>query len=341
MARWLGFVYGLVCYAIFFLTFLYAVGFVAGVGVPRSIDAGPTTTLPIALAIDGLLLTVFAVQHSGMARPAFKRWWTRIVPRTIERSTYVLASSLALALLFWQWRPLPQLVWNVQGAAARSLLWGVSAAGWLTVLLGTFMVSHAHLFGLSQVWDGLHGRAPRNPPFQTRWLYRYRAASADARLPDRVLGDADDDRRPSAVRRRRHAATSWSPRWRFEERDLARHLGEPYRRYRQRVPAFVPRWDTRCRRARAQRQRSDFLTLEAGQRRRRRTASGDGDGSPSQRKRSRSMRPAGPKTTPSASRRWRCRPSAGPGSARGLTSPRALTTRCQGISEPSGSPCRA
>ena len=132
MSKVLSFAYGLVCYAIFLATFLYAIGFVAGVGVPRSIDSGHAAGGLSSLLIDLGLLSLFAVQHSVMARPWFKERWTRLMPHAIERSTYVFASSLALALLFWQWRPLPQLVWAADAPALRALLQGLGALGWLS-----------------------------------------------------------------------------------------------------------------------------------------------------------------------------------------------------------------
>src|SRR6185503_16882679 len=142
---------------LFLATFLYAVGFVGGFGVPRSLDSTATGPLGVALAVDLLLLAAFALQHSVMARPAFKAWWTRTVPPPAERSTYVLASSLALLLLFWQWRPLGGVVWQVEQPAAQIALYGLFAFGWLTVLVSTFLINHFDLFGLRQVWLYLRG----------------------------------------------------------------------------------------------------------------------------------------------------------------------------------------
>src|SRR5690606_31725318 len=165
--------YAAACYAVFLASFLYAIGFVAGFGVPKHIDNGPAAPLAVALAVDVALLLLFAVQHSGMARPGFKRWWTRLVPEPVERSTFVLASSLVLVLLFWQWRPLPQVVWHVEGDAARIVLHAISAAGWLLVLTSTFLINHFDLFGLRQAW--FHARGRRVDPqqaFVTRAFYR-------------------------------------------------------------------------------------------------------------------------------------------------------------------------
>lgn len=162
--------YALVAYVIFLGAFLYAIGFVGDLVVPKTIDSGPATPLPAALAIDAALLGLFAIQHSVMARPAFKRWWTTIVPAGAERSTYVLLSSLALILLFWQWRPLAASVWSLNGLAAQGVT-GLFVVGWLVVLASTFMLSHFQLFGVSQAYAALRDRAVEAIPFHTPMLY--------------------------------------------------------------------------------------------------------------------------------------------------------------------------
>ncbi|HEY2388917.1 MAG TPA: isoprenylcysteine carboxylmethyltransferase family protein [Candidatus Binatia bacterium] len=167
----IAFGYGVVSYAVFFATFLYAMGFVGNL-VPQGMDAPPVSPLGTSLLIDLGLLGLFAVQHSVMARPVFKRWWTRIVPHAVERSTYVLASSLALILLFWQWRPLGGIVWNIDNTAGRALMWTGFAFGWGLVLLTTFLINHFDLFGLRQVWLNLRGRPYTHLPFKTPGLYR-------------------------------------------------------------------------------------------------------------------------------------------------------------------------
>jgi protein-S-isoprenylcysteine O-methyltransferase Ste14 len=172
MGRIVAFVYGVVSYAIFFVTFLYAAGFVGNLVVPKSLDSAPIGALGTSLLINLALLGLFAVQHSVMARPAFKRVWTRIVPQPVERSTYVLASSLALIVLFWQWRPLGGVVWDVQDPIGRTLLHAGFAFGWLLVLVTTFLINHFDLFGLRQVWLHLRGRPYQPLPFTTPGPYR-------------------------------------------------------------------------------------------------------------------------------------------------------------------------
>jgi methanethiol S-methyltransferase len=164
--------YGVICYAVFFATFLYAVGFIGNFIVPRSIDAPPVTGIGAALLIDVGLLAVFALQHSVMARPAFKRAWTRIVPSAAERSTYTLLSSLALILLFWQWRPIGIVVWDIENVFGRAMLLTGFAFGWLLVLFSTFLINHFDLFGLRQVWLYFRGRPYQPLPFKTPALYR-------------------------------------------------------------------------------------------------------------------------------------------------------------------------
>lgn len=168
----LSLVYGVLSYVCFLAVFLYAIGFVGGVAVPHGIDGPLEGALATALAVDLAVLAIFAVQHSVMARPAFKVVWTRVVPQAVERSTYVLAASAALALLFWQWRPLGGEVWRVESPALRAAVHAVSACGWLTVLVTTFLIDHFELFGLKQVWRQFRGTAAAPPHFVTPGPYR-------------------------------------------------------------------------------------------------------------------------------------------------------------------------
>ncbi len=172
MIRILTLAYGVVSYLVFFLTFLYAIGFLGNVVVPKSLDSGPTDPWLTALTIDLALLSVFAVQHSVMARQGFKRFVNRLIPEGTERSTYVLASSLALILLFWQWRPLGGVIWDVQHPAGRALLYGGFAFGWVLVLGATVVINHFDLFGLRQSWRAFRGRPQAELQFVTPVLYR-------------------------------------------------------------------------------------------------------------------------------------------------------------------------
>jgi protein-S-isoprenylcysteine O-methyltransferase Ste14 len=173
LKKFLFFLYGIVCYLIFFVTFLYAVGFVDNLAVPKSIDKGYQGGTAYAWLVDILLLSLFALQHSIMARPEFKKWWTRIVPWAIERSTYVLFASASLILLFLFWRPLPDVVWDVQNTFLSALLIGFYFFGWFIVLFGTFLINHFNLFGLQQVYNNLNNREPGMQSFVTPLFYRF------------------------------------------------------------------------------------------------------------------------------------------------------------------------
>ncbi len=238
MSRILALAYGVASYLVFLAVFLYAVGFVGDLLVPKSIDSGPTAALPVALLNDTLLLVLFAVPHSVMARPAFKRWWTRFVPPPIERSTYVLVSSLLLGLLFWQWRPIPAVVWHVGHPAARGLIRAVFWAGWVLVLVSTFLIDHFDLFGLRQVYLHVSGREYTPPTFRTTGLYRYVRHPlmtgfliAFWTTPTMTVGHLLFASATTAY------ILIALP---LEERDLVGLHGEPYRAYRKQAGMLLP-----------------------------------------------------------------------------------------------------
>jgi protein-S-isoprenylcysteine O-methyltransferase Ste14 len=236
--RILFFAYGVGAYALFFVTYLYAIGFVGNLLVPVSIDGAPQLPLGEALATNVVLLGIFAIQHSVMARPAFKRWWTRIVPAPIERSTYVLLSSLALIALFAFWQPLGGVVWNVTDPAGQAALYGVFALGWLVVLVSTFLINHFDLFGLRQVWLFLMGRRYTPLAFKTPLFYKYVRhplyvgwfmafwATPVMTVTHLVFAIATTAYILIAIR--------------LEERDLL-EIHPEYRGYRAQVPMLVPR----------------------------------------------------------------------------------------------------
>jgi protein-S-isoprenylcysteine O-methyltransferase Ste14 len=236
--RFIAFLYGIAAYAIFFVTFLYAIGFVADLIVPKTIDSGAVPPVAEALIVNLLLMSVFAIQHSVMARQEFKRRWTQFVPASVERSIYVLLASLALVLLFWQWRPMPAVVWQVGNPQIAIAITCLSFLGWLIVLTGTFLINHFELFGLHQVTNNLTGRSMPTPRFRTPFFYQFVRHPiylgfiiAFWAAPTMTVGHLLF----AAVTTAYIVIGAM-----LEERDLVDLFGDDYRRYKDRVAMLVP-----------------------------------------------------------------------------------------------------
>ena len=238
LTRWMVFLFGCASYVLFLASFLYAIGFVGGFGVPTTLDDPATGGVAAALLVDGLLLALFAAQHSVMARPWFKAIVTRVVPQPAERSLYVLASSVALLLLFWQWQPIGGTVWALESPAARTTMYAIFALGWTVVLVTTFLINHFDLFGLRQVWLFMRGRPYTNLRFATPGPYRH------VRHPLYVGWLLAFWATPTMTAAHLFFAVMTTAyilvAIRFEERDLIAAHGDSYRRYRERVPMLVP-----------------------------------------------------------------------------------------------------
>jgi protein-S-isoprenylcysteine O-methyltransferase Ste14 len=238
ISRVVAFLYGILAYLVFFATFLYAIGFVSGFAVPKTIDDGAVVPAMEALTVNILLMSLFAAQHSVMARRQFKEWWTQYVPKAVERSTYVLFASLTLVLLLWQWRPMPAVVWQIDHPQIAMAVTGISLLGWLIVLSSIFLINHFELFGLHQTANNLAGRPMPAPRFRTPLFYKF------VRHPI-YLG---------FIIAFWAAATMTTGHLLFaavttayiivgillEERDLVEVFGDDYRRYRDRVSMLVP-----------------------------------------------------------------------------------------------------
>ncbi len=230
--------YGIVTYLLFLATFLYAIAFVGNLPAPKTIDSGDPGPFIPSLIINALLLGVFAIQHSVMARPAFKRWWTRLVPPAVERTTFVLFASLALLLLYWQWRPVTDIIWSVTDPLGAIMLHVVSGIGWTVVLASTFMINHFELFGLRQVLARLLRQELPPPKFKTPMLYKsvrhpiylgYQIAFWAT--PTMTAGHLQIDIATTGY----NQIGIW-----FEERDLIAMFGDQYRRYREQVSMLIP-----------------------------------------------------------------------------------------------------
>ena len=238
MGKLAAFLYGLVAYLTFFVTILYAIAFVTGMVVPKTIDTGTVVPLTEAIVVNVLLMSLFAVQHSVMARPQFKRWWTRFVPAAVERSTFVLFASLALLLLFWQWRPIPAVVWQVGNPQIAISLLGLGLVGWVLVFASTFLINHFELFGLHQVTNNLAGKPMPTIRFKTPALYKL------VRHPI-YLGFIIAFWATPVMTAGHLLFAAVTTAYIFvgialEEHDLVTVFGDEYRRYRQRVSMIVP-----------------------------------------------------------------------------------------------------
>ena len=238
MGKFMAFLYGIAAYLAFAITIIYAIGFVTGLLVPKTIDSGAVVPLTEAIVVNLLLMSLFAVQHSVMARPQFKKWWTQFVPVAVERSTFVLFSSLALLLLFWQWRPIPAVVWQVSNPQVATSLLALGLFGWLLVFISTFLINHFELFGLHQVANHLAGRPMPAVRFRTPMLYNL------VRHPI-YLGFIIFFWATPVMTAGHLLFAAVTTAYIFvgialEEHDLIAVFGDEYRRYRQRVAMIVP-----------------------------------------------------------------------------------------------------
>jgi protein-S-isoprenylcysteine O-methyltransferase Ste14 len=238
ISKIIAFLYGIVAYAAFFVTILYAIGFIMGVGVPKDINTGTVTSTAKALVVNLILMSVFAIQHSVMARKSFKQSWTQYVPKPVERSTYVLLSSLTLMLLFWQWRPMPAIVWRIEDPDTAVTIVTISFVGWVVVFTSTFLINHFELFGLHQVTANLAGREIPPPRFRTPLFYNFVRHPlylgfiiAFWATPEMTVGHL-----LFAIVTTGYIFVGIF----LEERDLTELFGENYRQYKRKVSMLIP-----------------------------------------------------------------------------------------------------
>jgi protein-S-isoprenylcysteine O-methyltransferase Ste14 len=238
MGKLVAFLYGIVAYLVFAIVIVYAIGFVCGLVVPKTIDSGPAGPLMESIVINLVLMTIFALQHSIMARPQFKTWWTTIVPKSVERSTYVLLASLALALMFWQWRPIPGVVWEVKEPTVAAFLLYLGLLGWVLVFISTFMINHFELFGLHQVANNLAGKPMPPMKFKTPMLYN--VVRHPIYLGFIIFVWATPVMTAGHLLFAAVVTAYIFVGIALEEHDLIAVFGDEYRRYRQRVAMIVP-----------------------------------------------------------------------------------------------------
>jgi protein-S-isoprenylcysteine O-methyltransferase Ste14 len=238
MGKLVAFLYGIVAYLAFAVVIVYAIGFVTGLMVPKTIDSGPASPLVESIVINIVLLTIFALQHSVMARPQFKKWWTTIVPKSVERSTYVLLASLALALVFWQWRPLPGVVWEAKDPTIAASLLYLGLFGWVLVFISTFMINHFELFGLHQVANNLTGNSMPPMKFKTPMLYN--VVRHPIYLGFIIFVWATPTMTAGHLLFAAVVTAYIFVGIALEEHDLIEVFGDEYRRYRRRVAMIVP-----------------------------------------------------------------------------------------------------
>lgn len=239
MKKSIAFLYGVIAYLIFLVAFIYAIGFIGNYIVPKSIDSGTDSSFLQAFVVDAILLGIFAIQHSVMARSAFKKWWTGIITPAIERSTYVLLSSLALFLIYWQWQPMTSIVWKADNQMVSSILTGVYFFGWLVAFLSTFMINHFELFGLKQIFENLRNKQLQPTTFKMNFFYKIVRHPimlgfiiAFWATPLMTLGHLIFS---IATTLYIFIAVKF-----LEEKDLRKFHGKEYEEYQKKVPMFFP-----------------------------------------------------------------------------------------------------